>query len=78
MFISIKTLKSFMDDNIEFVKDAMVNHSNVTQEEYKEYLINMQRKLNAQLNELKRKSCNKKLIVKYEELVQKLFEGQII
>lgn len=69
MFIRVKNITKFMDSNLNYLSQAIENHSNVSEKEYEEYLLKMSNILNDQISKLNSVSSNQKLIEKYTNKV---------
>lgn len=72
MFIRVKNITKFMDSNLNYLSQAIENHSNVSEKEYEEYLLKMSNILNDQISKLNSVSSNQKLIEKYTNKVNEL------
>lgn len=46
MFIRVKNITKFIDSNLNYLSQAIENHSNISEKEYKEYLLKMSNTLN--------------------------------
>lgn len=72
MFIRVKNITKFIDSNLNYLSQAIENHSNVSEKEYEEYLLKMSNTLNDQISKLNSISSNQKLIDKYTDKVNEL------
>lgn len=72
MFISVKNITKFIDSNLNYLNQAIENHSNISEKEYKEYLLKMSNTLNDQISKLNSISSNQKLIDKYTNKIEEL------
>lgn len=73
MFVTVKALTIHMDNNIRYVKEAYENRENHEKEVFDNYIERMKVSLNNQLKELRRISCNKKLIDSYSDKIENVF-----
>ena len=74
MFVSVKSLTTYMDRNINYVNEAIANKSNFDDATFNSYIERMNELLNKQVDSLKKISSNDKLINKYTQKVQELFK----
>lgn len=72
MFITVKHRCSIMDDYIRYVQEARLTR--LTDKEYEE---SMERELTKHLKGLKRVSTNNRLIAKYENAINELFDRTV-
>ena len=71
MFVTIKALTSFIDNNIYYIQDAKKHH-NCSEKEYEQYLSKMYSQLDRQIEKLKSMSCNTRLINTYMKKVEEI------
>lgn len=72
MFIRVKNITKFIDSNLNYLSQAIEDHSNIGEKEYSEYLLKMSHTLNNQISKLNSISSNQKLIDKYTNKVEEL------
>lgn len=72
MFIRVKNITKFIDSNLNYLSQAIEDHSNIGEKEYNEYLLKMSHTLNNQISKLNSISSNQKLIDKYTNKVEEL------
>ena len=74
MFVTVKSLTTYMDRNMNYVNEAIANKSNFDDATFNSYIERMNELLNKQVYRLKKISSNDKLINKYTKKVQELFK----
>ena len=74
MFVTVKSLTTYMDRNMNYVNEAIANKSNFDDATFNSYIERMNELLNKQVDRLKKISSNDKLINKYTKKVQELFK----
>ena len=77
MFVTVKALTMHMDNNIRYVKEAYESRENHEKEIFDNYIKKMKASLDNQLKELRRISCNKKLINSYCNKIENAFMEEI-
>ena len=63
MFVTVKSLTTYMDRNMNYVNEAIANKSNFDDATFNSYIERMNELLNKQVYRLKKISSNDKLII---------------
>ena len=72
MFITVKALTHYMDDTIRRFQEGVASKEQHDIEIYNEWYASITSLMQEQLKKLKKISSNKKLIEKYEKLIDSL------
>ena len=74
MFISVKALTSYMDDTIKYYNEGVASKEQHDTETYKKWYASITSTMCGQLDKLKQISTNKKVIAKYETIINDLLK----
>ena len=74
MFISVKSLAATIDQDLQFYIEGMASKDQHSPEEFEKWREYITRRLAKQLEELKRISCNQKMIRAYEVKINELLK----
>lgn len=69
MFTKVKDLTMLIDGKLEYLENGRANKDKCEENIYNEWLTYITRGLQNNIAELKQRSCNKKLIARYERKV---------
>lgn len=74
MFISVKALTSYMDDTIKYYNEGVASKEQHDLETYNKWYASITSTMRGQLAKLKSISTNKKVIAKYENIINDLLK----
>lgn len=74
MLVSVKSLTALIDQDIQFYIDGVASKEQHSPEEFEKWHEYITSRLVAQLSKLKKISCNKKMIVTYENKINELLK----
>lgn len=74
MFISVKALTSYMDETIKYYNEGVASKEQHDAETYNKWYASITSTMRGQLDKLRKISTNKKIIAKYETIINDLLK----
>ena len=72
MFVSVKSLTTMLDQDLQWYREGIVNKEMFSEQEFNSWLEKITSSINAKYSRLQQISCNKSLIEKYKKEIEAL------